>query len=201
MTRFSQRYRLTGGSEANSVNKWFGGGFAAPAIGDFESIQTVTVGTATSTMTFTSIPATFTHLQIRGMLNGTASGTFGNARMGFNSDSGANYSSHNMYGYASATGAQSEVSGNRMYYQVYTSLASTSSYVGVTVIDILDYANTNKYKTVRSLNGIEFNTDGSLRFASGNWRNTAAITSIEFVIDSGNFNVGSTLALYGIKGA
>ena len=167
----------------------------------YQSIQTVTVGTATSTMTFSSIPATFTHLQIRGMLNGTASGTFGNARMGFNSDSNANYSSHNMYGYASAVGAQSEVSGNRMYYQVYTSLASTSSFVGVTVIDILDYANTNKYKTVRSFNGVEFNSDGSTRFSSGNWRNTNAITSIEFVIDSGNFNVGSTLALYGIKAA
>ena len=171
----------------------------------FESIQTVTVGTATSTMTFTSIPATYTHLQIRGMLNGTASGTFGNARMGFNSNSGANYSSHNMYGYASATGAQSEVSGNRMYYQVYTSLASTSSYVGVTVIDILDYANTNKYKTLRSLGGQDLNSSsptGEIYFGSNLWLSTTAISSLVIVPRTGtNFVQYTQFALYGIKGA
>lgn len=86
-----------------------------------------------------------------------------------------------------------------MYGQILVSQASTSSYVGVGVIDVLDYANTNKYKTVRSLNGIELNGSGVIEFNSGNWRNTAAITSIEFVTASGNFNVGSTLALYGIK--
>ena len=165
----------------------------------FQSISTVTVGTATSTMTFSSIPATYTHLQIRGMLNGTAAGTYNNVRMGFNSDSGANYSSHVMYGDGASAAANSESSGTRMYGQIFVSQASTSSYVGIGVIDILDYANTNKYKTVRSLNGIDLNGSGAIEFSSGNWRNTNAITSIEFVTASGNFNVGSTLALYGIK--
>jgi hypothetical protein len=167
----------------------------------YESIATVTVGTATSTMTFTSIPATYTHLQIRGMLNGTAAGTYNNVRMGFNGDSGANYSSHLVYGDGASAGAQAETSGTRMYGQILVSQASTATYVGVGVIDILDYANTNKYKTVKSLNGIDLNGSGQIEFNSGNWRNTAAITSIEFVTASGNFNVGSTLALYGIKGA
>jgi hypothetical protein len=167
----------------------------------YESIQTVTVGTATSTMTFTSIPATYTHLQIRGMVNGTAAGTYNNVRMGFNGDAGANYSSHQMYGDGATAGTVSEANGNRMYGQIMISQASTSSYVGVGVIDILDYANTSKYKTVRSLQGIEFNSQGDVRLGSANWRNTAAITSIEFVAISGNFNVGSTLALYGIKAA
>jgi hypothetical protein len=165
----------------------------------YESIQTVTVGTATSTMTFTSIPSTYTHLQIRGMLNGTAAGTYNNVRMGFNADSGANYSSHLIYGDGASAGAQAETSGTRMYGQILISQASTSSYVGVGVIDILDYANTNKYKTVRSLNGIDLAGSGQIELSSGNWRNTNAITSIEFVTASGNFNVGSTLALYGIK--
>jgi hypothetical protein len=165
----------------------------------FESIATVTVGTATSTMTFTSIPATYAHLQIRGMVNGTAAGTYNNVRMGFNGDAGANYSTHVLYGDGATAAGLSETSGSRMYGQILISQASTSSYVGVGVIDILDYTNTSKYKTVRSLNGIEFNSAGDVRFGSANWRNTAAITSIEFVTASGNFNVGSTLALYGIK--
>jgi hypothetical protein len=165
----------------------------------FESIATVTVGTATSTMTFTSIPATYAHLQIRGMLNGTAAGTYNNVLMRLNGDSGANYSSHMMYGDGATAGAVAETSANRTYGQIMVSQASTSSYVGVGVIDILDYANTSKYKTIRSLQGIEFNSAGDIRLGSGNWRNTAAITSIEFGTFSGNFNVGSTLALYGIK--
>ena len=172
---------------------------SAGATNSYFPIASYTVTTAQSSITFAGIPQNFTHLEIRCGLNGTAAGTFGNGRMGFNGDSGANYSSHNMYGYASATGAQSEVSGSRMYTQIYTSLASTSSYLGVAVIDILDYANTNKYKTTKSLNGIEFNSDGSTRFSSGNWRNTAAITSVEFVIDSGNFNVGSNISIYGVN--
>lgn len=165
----------------------------------YESIATVTVGTATPTMTFTSIPTTYTHLQIRGMLNGTAAGTYNNVLTRFNGDSGANYSTHLMYGDGSTLGAQSETSATRTYAHILVSQASTSSYVGVGVIDILDYANTNKYKTVRSLSGIDLNGSGQIEFSSGNWRNTAAITSIEFGTFSGNFNVGSTLALYGIK--
>jgi len=199
MSRYGQRSRLTGGSEANSVNKWYGGGFVPVIETSYQSIQTVTVGTATSTITFSSIPATYTHLQIRGMLNGTAAGTYNNVRMGFNGDSAANYASHTLYGDGTSAAATSEASGSRMYGQIFVSQASTASYVGVGVIDILDYANTNKYKTTRSINGIEMNGSGVIEFGSGHWRNTAAITSIEFVTASGNFNVGSTLALYGIK--
>jgi hypothetical protein len=167
----------------------------------YQSISTVTVGTATSTITFSSIPGTFTHLQIRGMLNGTAAGTYNNVRMGFNGDSGSNYSSHLIYGDGASKGSQAEANGTRIYGQILVSQASSSSYVGVGVIDVLDYANTNKYKTTRGLNGIDLNGSGQIELGSGNWRNTAAITSIEFVTVSGNFNVGSTLALYGIKAA
>ena len=175
-------------------------GGAAGVANSYESIQTVTVGTATSTITFSSIPATYTHLQIRGMLNGTAAGTYNNVRMGFNADSGTNYSTHIIYGDGTTTGALSEANGTRIYGQILITQASTSSYVGIGVIDILDYANTNKYKTTKSLNGLEMNGSGSvIEFGSGNWRNTNAITSIEFVTASGNFNVGSTLSLYGIK--
>ena len=66
------------------------------------------------------------------------------------------------------------------------------------VIDILDYADTNKYKTARILCGADNNSAGEVGIFSGSWRNTAAITSIQ--INLANFTEGSKFALYGIKG-
>lgn len=171
------------------------------AANSYESIQTVTLASATSTITFSSIPSTYTHLQIRGGLNGTAAGTYNNVNLRFNSDSGANYSTHTVYGDGSV-GANNETSGTRIYGAIFDTQASAADYLGVAVIDILDYANTNKYKTTRALSGLDLNTGGgNIALGSGNWRDTVAITSITFSTVSGNFNVGSTLALYGIKAA
>ena len=93
MTRFSQRFRLTGGSEANSVNKWFGGGFAAETTA-FEFISTTTLTTTTASISFTSIPATYTHLQIRGIAQfGLSSdpGGSGGVTLWFNNDYNTNF--------------------------------------------------------------------------------------------------------------
>ena len=70
------------------------------------------------------------------------------------------------------------------------------------IFDILDYTNTNKNTTTRALTGNETNgTAGqAILFSSGNWRNTAAITSILIYPSSGNFSQYSSFALYGIKG-
>ena len=80
--------------------------------------------------------------------------------------------------------------------------SDSSSYPAVSVIDILDYANTNKYKTIRALTGQDGNgtgtaTDWRLTFGSGLWMNTNAITSIKTV--NVNFRNYSHIALYGIK--
>jgi hypothetical protein len=69
------------------------------------------------------------------------------------------------------------------------------------VIDILDYANTNKNKTIRSLAGSDANGSGTIWFGSIAWLSTSAITSLSFNIESGsNFTQYSSFALYGIKG-
>jgi hypothetical protein len=71
---------------------------------------------------------------------------------------------------------------------------------GVSVTDILDYANTNKYTTTRAIWGWDNNsTEGNIRFVSGLWMNTAAITSLKIVPESGAFKQYSHFALYGIK--
>jgi hypothetical protein len=68
------------------------------------------------------------------------------------------------------------------------------------VIDILDYANTNKYKTTRLINGRDQNGSGFIWFNSGLWQNTNAITSLTFTAQNGNYAQYSSFALYGIKG-
>jgi hypothetical protein len=167
----------------------------------YESIQTTTVGSGgTATITFSSIPATFTHLQIRIMarLSTTTSG----GRVTFNSDTGANYSRHYLYG----TGASAIAGGNANASNIdiveATLSSASASIFGINVIDILDYANTNKYKTLRSLAGTDINgTGGSINLYSGSWRNTAAISTITIVPQTGSYVEYSSFALYGIKGA
>jgi hypothetical protein len=68
------------------------------------------------------------------------------------------------------------------------------------VVDVLDYANTNKYKTVRALQGFDSNGDGRIYLGSNLWKNTNAVTSITLTAFSGNFVQYSHFALYGIKG-
>jgi hypothetical protein len=160
-------------------------------LGDYQSIATTTVGSGgASSITFSSIPATYQHLQIR--LFSRNSSDNGTVSMRYNSDSGANYSVHDLYGSGSAAAASATVSGT----SVFASLTG-STQAAVSIIDILDYADTNKFKTNRSMIGVDYNGSGYVWFSSGNWRSTAAINSI---VLNATFTQYTSAALYGIKG-
>ena len=177
----------------------------------YESIATVTVGSGgSSSIDFTSIPSTYKHLQIRGIGRSTATGNY---RMGislrFNSDSGSNYSFHRLWGNGSsvsAAGLASQTSALQVGF--ITDGSGLASSFGVSVIDILDYQNSSKYKTIRSLTGFDNNTtggtgeQGGVLMLSNAWLSTNAVTSISLYPDtSSNFAQYSQFALYGIKGA
>jgi hypothetical protein len=172
-------------------------GGAAAVAGDYESIATVTVGSGgSSSISFTSIPSTYQHLQIRGIARRSSGST--NTIVRFNSDSGNNYATHYLLGNGSSASAGAESSVNRFYLDILT--ASSTSY-SASVLDVLDYANTNKNKTARSLAGIDLNGSGTVWLASGLWMNTAAITAVTLSLESSaNFEQYSSFALYGIKG-
>lgn len=172
----------------------------AIAAGDYESIATVTVTAATqATIEFTSIPATYTHLQIRGIARtNRASATADSLRLRFNSDTAANYSYHNLTGNGTAASANADTSVTLIGHSALTANDSTASIFGTAIIDILDYANTNKYKTSRALDGNDQNGSGVVELTSGNWRSTNAITSIQLTA-IGSFVTNSTFALYGCK--
>lgn len=168
------------------------------AAGDFESIATVTVGAGgASNVEFTSISGTYTHLQIR-CFNIINSNDI-NGRLQFNSDTGSNYATHQIYGDGSTTAATATSSTTSILTVI--SATSGTNPTGVAIIDILDYANTNKYKTVRTLGGSDTNGAGYIIFRSGLWMNTNAITSLKISTSAGLFNQYSHFALYGIKSA
>jgi hypothetical protein len=134
----------------------------------------------------------------------TPSTTVENIGVFFNSDTGNNYSGHFFYGTGSGTpGAAGGVNttgittGGRV-----TGASISSNILGAGIIDILDYENTNKYKTIRVLSGWDSNGNGEAWFASGSWRNTNAVNSISLkqLYGSGGWTSNSTFALYGIKG-
>jgi len=168
----------------------------------FESIATVSVGSGgSSNVEFTSIPGTYTHLQIRAIGRTARSGNSGDTvAMRFNSDTGNNYARHLLYGDGSAAGADAVTSTSSIVFSRFSAATATASIYGAGVVDILDYANTNKYKTLRSLGGVDLNGSGELYLASGVWMNTNAITSIQVIsLTSSSFNQYSHFALYGIK--
>jgi hypothetical protein len=175
----------------------------------FDSIATVTVGAGgQSTISFTSIPTTYTHLQIRAMSRTNYAGTSGGIenyiRVGNGSvDTGSNYTIHELGGNGSTARAGAATSQTKSLLGYSPRNADLANTFGVYVCDILDYANTNKYKTFRSIAGHNMNTnvDGDIELFSGLWMSTSAINTIELsTLASTNFQQYSSFALYGIKG-
>lgn len=167
------------------------------AVGDYESIATVTVGSGgAATISFSSIPLTYQHLQIR---FSASSNTVSGLRLRFNSDTGNNYAWHQLFGTGSTVVASSGASQGSIAL-AYDNKADISFPVpGFT--DVLDYSNSNKNKSLRTITGTEQNNnDGIVIFRSGLWVNTSAINSMSIFLDSGSFNQYSSFALYGIKG-
>jgi hypothetical protein len=172
------------------------------ATGSYESIATVTVGAGgSSSISFSSIPSTYSHLQIRGISRSTFSNAGGDyLALTFNSDTGANYAQHQIGGNGTSVGAAAYTSQNSGYIQRGTAALNLSNTFGAFIFDVLDYTNTNKYKTVRNLGGYEDNTNGTIYLASDLWMSTSAITSLSLAPSTGNFSQYSHFALYGIKG-
>ena len=165
----------------------------------YESIATVTP--SGTTVTFSSIPQTYKHLQVRILSRTTRSdASVDGIYLRMNGDTAANYSSHLFQGNGSAAAASAST-GAALIVGAYNGAdAQTAANIfSTSVWDILDYTDTNKYKTTRNLFAYDANGSGTVTFGSGNWRNTNAITSLTFLAE-GTFVANSHFALYGIKG-
>jgi hypothetical protein len=163
--------------------------------GDYESIATVTVGAGgSSSISFSSIPQTYTHLQVRATSLAPA---LTSGLLYFNGGAGT-YAWHELKGNGATASATAGTSTN-ILYNTYNQ-SSTASYTGGAIIDILDYTNTNKNKTIRVLSGSDANGSGSVFLRSGFSTDTSAITALGFIVSGGgNWAQYSSFALYGVK--
>lgn len=171
----------------------------------FVSIATTTVGSGgSSTVTFSGIPQGYKHLQIRGIVRQNTGGGLSNGYVTtrFNSDSGSNYAYHQLDGNGSGAFADGGASVTSALAIIALGSGALASAYSPFVCDILDYTNTNKYKTVRALAGADqnfTNSSGDVYFNSALWMNTSAITQIQFT-HTNSFAEYSSFALYGIQG-
>jgi hypothetical protein len=178
----------------------FGSASAGP--NDYESIASYTVtGSATSNITFSSIPNTYRHLQVRGLVRTTQNAIQNGCKMEFNGDTGSNYNWSQVYTSNGNTPVVEHfVNQSSLNLGELPSANATTSVFGFVIADIHDYTNTNKYTTYFETGGSDRNGSSQIGNCWGVWKNTSAVNSIKLFEPSSNWAVGSMFALYGIKG-
>ena len=162
----------------------------------YEPIATQTLASAAASITFSSIAASWTDLRLVLVVNGTSVDAR-SVRFTFNADTATNYSTTRLSGDgATASSNASTTQANIAPFTATTSLTIPTLYT----LDVFSYAGSTN-KTALAQGNSDKNGSGGVNSAVGLWRSTAAITSIEITLNSGNYNSGTTATLYGIKAA
>lgn len=173
---------------------------AVGPVGAYDSLATVTVPSGgVASVTFTGIPSGYKHLQIRGFVKSNYAADQSAMGIQLNSTT-SGYFHHGLYGDGASAAAYAVTSSNTAGSS-YIAASTSTSIFGAVVIDILDYADTNKNKTVRTLSGADFNGSGQVRLSSGSVALTSAVNSLTFLDLNGGtlFLQYSSFALYGVK--
>lgn len=183
----------------NSFSAGGGGGGGT----DYELISTTVLGSLSSSVTFSGLDtsaAAYKHLQIRATVRDNRGGFTGsNHYLRLNGDTGNNYAHHQLYGSGSSVGSGAASSQSSIYVGDIPGAGGTLNAFAGEVIDILDFASTSKYKTIRTLSGMA-QAYNWLLLGSGLWMSTSAVTSVTMLSTLGSFEPGSRFSLYGLKG-
>ena len=159
----------------------------------YEPIATTTLGSAASSITFSSIPSTYTDLRMVVVPIGT---TTLSLDLNFNSDTATNYSQTSLSGNGTAAASSRLTSRTKIDLTYVTNIQSTPT---LRTADIFSYAGST-YKTVLTSDSADLNGSGSTVNTVGLWRSTSAITTVALAV-SGTMAAGTTATLYGIKAA
>lgn len=187
-------------NKVRSGNLLAGNAYYVPP--SYESIATVTSTGSVTSITFSSIPSTYQHLQLRILSRSARSAATDTIYMRFNSDSGTNYSYHNLTGNGSSASAGGYAPDTIMFVATTPAASAASGIFGVSIVDIHNYASTTQNKTVRVFDGYDANGSGTVELRSNAWYNTAAVSTI-FLANyqaADIFPSGTVFSLYGIKG-
>lgn len=159
----------------------------------YEPIATQTLGSAVNTITFSSIPATYTDLRI--VSNYSLSGGSANF-LRFNNNTSTLYSETNLDGDGASAGS------SRRTNQTAIILLSNGTGRTFHTVDVFSYAGST-FKTSLITQSLDANGSGMVRETVGLFQSASAITRLDFVLGNPaeSFTVGSTFTLYGIKNA
>lgn len=173
--------------------------------GAYESIATATGTGSSGTITFSSIPSTYKHLQIRGLARADASPT-APMWMYLKLNSTTGYTYHNIRGNGATASAAAATA--RSNAQLAGGCADptfmAANILAASITDIIDYASTTKLKTIRCFAGVDPNgTDGAIALSSAlaTGLDVTAVDSVSLIAPSGNWTTQTVFSLYGIKGA
>ena len=156
--------------------------------------------TSASQVTFSSIPQTFTHLQVR-IYGRDASATSVSSAFITLNDAFADYATHSLFGNGTSAGSTGTTAQVLIPIGVLPGTSASANIVGSIIVDILDYTNTNKNKTVKAIGGSDLNGSGQVGLYSGFRVNTAAVTSVTLggaFTAPYQFAAGTKVDLYGI---
>ena len=158
----------------------------------YEAIATQTLGSATASVTFSSIPSTYTDLVL--VVN-TGSGTAEDIALRFNSDTGTNYSRTYFYGNGTVTYSDKNSNVAFSYFGGQNSTTTPVTHIA----NIMNYSNSTTFKSML----VKIGSASSVTSLTAHlWRSTSTITTIGlFTVSGNNLNAGSTFTLYGIKAA
>lgn len=159
----------------------------------YEPIATTTLSSTTGTITFSSIPATYTDLRL--VLIETATSGGGNVTLRFNSST-TGYSSTAVEG--TGTSALSFRDTSSQYIR-FDRLGSSTTVPSFKSADIFSYTNST-YKSTLLTSNQDTNGSGGVCYTVGLWQNTSTITSLS-ILSFSLFKIGTTATLYGIKAA
>lgn len=165
----------------------------------FEAIASTSLGSDTSTVTFSSIPGTYRHLQLK--IYGRTSHTSSIDRLRYTFNSNTPNDSQTIYSMGSGIYTNTNTGSNWIYSGDFPGNTAASNTFGVAIIDILDYAQTTKYKTSKfSVGFMDSSGNTRVTFGQGTSRLSNALTSIEISTEfAANWKAGSVFSLYGLK--
>lgn len=159
----------------------------------YEPIATQTLGSAAATVTFSSIPSTYTDLVF--VINPIGS-VSNYVRLQVNGDTASNYSRTGLA--ATGSSAYSYRDSNQTVWGFIGQSSTSTTAANISILQLMNYSNTTTYKTFMARVG---NANSGTEATIGLWRSTAAINSVVFNLDQGTFAIGSNFNLYGIKSA
>ena len=165
----------------------------------YVKIATVSLGSAASTISFTSIPSTYTDLLIMGSLRNSAADTNTDTVLTFNSNT-SSYSGRRLAGNGSSASSDTQGATNGYYFSLTGEGTNwTASTFSNGSIYIPNYTSSNNKSISTDAVAENNGTAASAQLAAGLWSNSAAITSITLTSGNGNFVQYSTATLYGIS--